>query len=361
MATLDLRNVTVVKGEQRVLSDVTLSLNDGELVAVLGPSGSGKTTLLRAVAGLDSLEEGTVSIGGRSLAGVATAQRNLAMVFQSNVLFPTRDVGRNISFPLEMQRTPKADIERRVLAEGRALRITELLDRDPRELSAGHQQLVQIAKAMVRSPDVFLMDEPLARLDARLRVRMRGELLTVQRGYGVTTLYVTNDPVEAMSMGDRIVVVVEGSVVQIAPPSELYVAPASQIVGELTGDLNALVVRLAADDQAYWLEHDAFRIRLWTPALANYVGLNVVLGLRPEHLVADADGEIESHVTHVAHYGPYVVLTCRIGADLISVRSHDFTTAPGDALRLALRGGHVFDPVDGMAVATFSPPSSRPS
>ncbi len=341
------------KGGATLLDDVDLSVADGELVAIIGPSGSGKTTLLRAVAGLDPVQAGEVRIDGVDVTQADTNDRNIAMVFQANVLYSFRDVAGNVGFPLEMQHRPAAEIATRVQAEGRALHLERLMERNPLELSAGHQQLVQIARALVRAPSLFLMDEPLARLDALLRIQMRSELRLVQRGYGVTTLYVTNDPVEAMAMADRLGVLAAGRLVQISSPQEVYGRPASRLVAELTGDLTMLDVAVRSDQTGYWLEHESFRTRVWSEALEPYVGVGVVLGMRPEHL-APANGGFGAVIERVVYHGPFVVTECRVGRDVVAVRTEGAMGRPGESVALAITGGHVFDPVDGRSVMSWS-------
>ena len=342
----------VTKGGQPVLRGVDLSVADGELVAIVGPSGSGKTTLLRAAAGLDPVSGGEVRIGGIDVTTADTKARNVAMVFQANVLYPFRDVAGNVGFPLELEHRPKPEIAARVQAEGRALHLERLMERDPSELSAGHQQLVQIARALVRVPSVFLMDEPLARLDALLRMEMRGELRLVQRGYGVTTLYVTNDPGEAMAVCDRLAVLVEGEIVQIGPPQDVYARPATREVAELTGDVSTMLFGVTADEPGYWLDHDGFRIRVWAQALTPYVGVDVVVGLRPEHLAPDPGG-LRGVIERVVPHGPYVMTDCRIGSEIVAVRTEGAFGVRGDAVGLTVVGGHVFDPVDGRTAASW--------
>jgi multiple sugar transport system ATP-binding protein len=222
MTSILLDGVTVVHSGVAAVSDVTLSVEDRELLVVIGPSGSGKTTLLRAVAGLDTVESGDVSFDGEIVTGQSPALRDVAMVFEDNALLPFRSVRRNVSFPLEVHRVHRDEIERRVLAETRTLAIDRFLERMPNELAAGHQQLVQAARALVRRPSVFLLDEPLARMDTANRQMMRTEILVLQRGYGVTTLYATNDQEEAMVLADRIAVIDEGRLRQVAPPDEIY-------------------------------------------------------------------------------------------------------------------------------------------
>lgn len=345
MATLSIAGVEVTKGDVSILRGVDLSVGDGELVAIVGPSGSGKTTLLRAAAGLDTVAGGQIRIGGVDVTRLDPKARDVAMVFQSNVLYPFLDVGGNVGFPLEVQRRPKPEIRERVRAEGRALHLERLMERKPSQLSAGHQQLVQIARALIRAPSLFLMDEPLARLDALLRVEMRSELRMVQRGYGVTTLYVTNDPTEAMAVCDRLAVLIAGKVVQISSPDDVYAHPVSREVAELTGDLSTMLFGVTSDESGYWLEHDGFRIRVWAESLGPYVGLDVVLGLRPEHLVPDPSG-LRAVVEKVVPHGPFVMTECRIGSEPVSVRTGHTFGARSEEVGLGIVGGHVFDPID---------------
>lgn len=242
MARIDLRSVTVRFGDVTAIDRVHLGIADGEFVTVIGSSGAGKSTLLRVVAGLDPVSSGSVWLDDDDVTSLAPGVRDLAMVFQYPHLIPGRTVRRNVSFPLEVRRATIGEIRERVGAEARALHIEALLERSPDQLSMGESQLVQIARALVRVPSALLLDEPLARLDPQLRERMRRELRLLQRGYGVTTLLTTNDPVEAVSMGDRLVVLDGGSVVQDGAPLEVYRNPRSLLVAQLTGPLDIIEV-----------------------------------------------------------------------------------------------------------------------
>lgn len=252
MSSVTLRSVRVVlagpgrRGDAgtEALGGVDLDVGDGELMAVVGVSGSGKTTLLRVIAGLDPVASGSVLMDGRDVTDLDPGSRDVAMVFQFPHLLPHRNVGRNVAFPLEVRRQTVDEIRTRVGAEARALHIETLLERSPNELAAGEAQLVQIARALVRVPRVLLLDEPLARLDAHVRERMRRELRMLQRGYGVTTVLATNDPVEAMAMSDRLAVLDAGRVVQVGPPLEVYRSPVSLLVARLTGPLAITVLEV---------------------------------------------------------------------------------------------------------------------
>ncbi len=343
-----MEGVTLVKAGRLILDSVSLGAADGEMVALVGESGSGKTSILRVAAGLDNVSAGDVRIGGVSVRGREPHARNVAMVFQSSVMYPFRDVEANVAFPLRLQGRSEEEIGRRVRAEGRALHIASLLHRDPAQLSAGQQQVVQMARAMVRAPDLFLLDEPLALVDAVQRRRLRGELRTVQAGYGVTTLYATNDPVEAMAMADRIVVLAAGRVAQVAEPLEVYRRPATRLVAEVMGEISVVPVEVAGDGHGYWLRRPGIEVRAWPGALAGRVGATVDLGLRPEDVILDGRGPWT--VVHVEVRGSHdaVDLVC---ADA-EIRA---LTAPGATHRGAtaavhVRAGVLFDPDTGAAI-----------
>ena len=227
------------------LQGVDLAVLDGEMMAVVGRSGAGKTTLLRAIAGLDQVTGGAVLMDGVDVTASEPGERDVAMVFQFPHLLPHRNVGRNVAFPLEVRHQTLEEIRARVGAEARALHIESLLERSPRDLAAGEAQLVQIARALVRVPRVLLLDEPLARLDARVRERMRRELRMLQQGYGVTTIFTTNDPTEAMAMSDRLVVLDAGRVEQVGTPIDVYREPVSLLAAQLTGPLTTTTVERA--------------------------------------------------------------------------------------------------------------------
>ncbi len=218
-----------------VVDGLTLRVEQGEAVALLGPSGSGKTTVLRVIAGLEEPASGDVIFDGRRVNDVSPAERNLAMVFQENVLFPRMDVERNVGFPLRVRGLPAAEIASRVKAETRATGISSILRRKPHELSAGQQQVVQLARAMVRRPDLMLVDEPFARLDPLGSERLRGELRLVQAGYGVTALYATHDDTDAMALADRVAIIDLGRIRQVGSPSQLYSQPADAFVATFVG------------------------------------------------------------------------------------------------------------------------------
>jgi len=350
MATVEIENVTMRRGDATILHDVSLAVDDGEFLVILGASGAGKTALLRAVAGLDSLDEGRIRIAGVDVTTSDTADRQIAMVFQENALYPFMDVRRNISFPLEIAKTPREETEARVTAETRVLAIEHLLSRKPGHLSAGHQQLVQAARALVRVPHVFLMDEPLSRLDAHLRVKMRRELRLLQQGYGVTTLYVTNDPEEAMAMADRMAVMEQGRLVQVGRPLELYRRPASRAVASVVGNppMTFVAGRVRADAPGFWIEIGPLRIRAWDPGLAGADG-SVDVGLRPEEVVLDPDGAAGT-IVRSQYLGSWVLSMVEMAPGIAVPMRTEWPLSIGTEVSVRVVGAHVFSQVDGAAL-----------
>jgi multiple sugar transport system ATP-binding protein len=276
----------------RAVSDLTLGARDGEFMVLVGPSGCGKTTALRMVAGLEEISEGEIRIGERVVNSIPSRDRDIAMVFQSYALYPHLTVYDNIAFSLRLRKERKSEIDRRVKEAARILDLEALLDRKPRALSGGQRQRVAMGRAIVRQPAAFLMDEPLSNLDAKLRVQMRAEISKLQRDIGVTTIYVTHDQVEAMTMGDRVAVMRKGELQQVAPPQELYDRPINLFVGGFIGSpaMNLVEARLEQDDGGLVAVLGDTRLKLdeekvsARPALRAFAGRTVILGIRPEHL-----------------------------------------------------------------------------
>jgi multiple sugar transport system ATP-binding protein len=276
----------------RAVSDLTLGAKDGEFMVLVGPSGCGKTTALRMVAGLEEISEGEVRIGERVVNDVPSRDRDIAMVFQSYALYPHLSVYDNIAFSLRLRKEKKSEIDRRVKEAARILDLEALLDRKPRALSGGQRQRVAMGRAIVRQPAAFLMDEPLSNLDAKLRVQMRAEISKLQREIGVTTIYVTHDQVEAMTMGDRVAVLRKGELQQVAPPQELYDRPVNIFVGGFIGSpaMNLVEARLEQDDGGLAAVLGETRLKLDDetlsdrPGLRAFEGRSLVVGIRPEHL-----------------------------------------------------------------------------
>jgi multiple sugar transport system ATP-binding protein len=276
----------------RAVNSLDLAIADGEFMVLVGPSGCGKTTALRMVAGLEDISEGVIRIGDRPVNHVPSRDRDIAMVFQSYALYPHLTVYENIAFGLRIKKVPKAEIERRVADAARILGLDPFLKRKPRALSGGQRQRVAMGRAIVREPAAFLMDEPLSNLDAKLRVQMRAEIAGIQHSLGVTTIYVTHDQVEAMTMGDRVAVMRKGELQQVDDPQTLYDRPVNLFVGGFIGSpsMNMVEATLEArnggfaakvGDQTIAIEADEVKAR---PGLAGYVGKPIVLGIRPEDL-----------------------------------------------------------------------------
>ena len=351
MSSLELRGVTVRRDGVSVLDGVDLLVEDGELMAVVGASGAGKSTLLRVVAGVEALAAGQVLVDGVDVDATPTARRGVSMVFQQPVLIPRRNVRRNVSFPLELRHVPPEEIRTRVEAETRALHIEDLLARSPGELSAGEAQLVQIARAMVRVPDLLLLDEPLAHLDPTVRSRLRRELRQLQQGYGVTTLLATNEPTEAMTMPDRLAVLGEGRVVQVGRPVDVYADPADLSAAAYTGDVSTIDVRVEPDGRGWWLVRPGVRVRAWAEALGAHVGRRVRLGTRPEDVAVDASGDVDAVVVRVDAGGASAHVCCDVGGEQVEVRAGASAPRVGERVRLRVMRAMVFDPTSGRRIA----------
>jgi multiple sugar transport system ATP-binding protein len=333
-----------------ILDDVSLDVADGEMLVLIGPSGCGKSSILRSVAGLDPVPRGRILMDGEDVTDWPTQERDVSMVFQDNVLLDTRTARGNISFPLDVRKQPSREIHDRVLAESRALEIEEILDRWPRQISHGHAQLVQIARALVRPPSVFLLDEPLSSLDPPTRARMRQELRSVQSGYGVTMLYATNDPEEALSMGDRIAVLFDGRVVQVDTPRRLWLEPLDLQVAELLGPIGTIPIEVSADGGGFWLTAPDLRLRAWAPALASAEGTAATLGVRPDAVRLDPTGAITGTAGRVFVGGPRLTRAMQIGPALVAA-AIEGDIDEGAEVRVGFDRFHVFDPA-GRTIAT---------
>jgi multiple sugar transport system ATP-binding protein len=291
MAGITFDNVTKVYGDgHRAVSDLDLDVQDGEFVVFVGPSGCGKTTALRMIAGLEEISDGEIRIGERVVNNLQPRDRDVAMVFQNYALYPHMTVAENIGFALRMRKVPKADARARIAETARIIGLVDHLDRKPRQLSGGQRQRVAMGRAIVREPQVFLMDEPLSNLDAKLRVQMRAEISRIQRQLSVTTVYVTHDQVEAMTMGDRVAVLRRGVLQQFEPPQRLYEEPRNLFVASFIGSpaMNVVEASLAQEGDRLVTRVGANLLELprdvlsARPALANYAGRKIALGIRPE-------------------------------------------------------------------------------
>ncbi len=347
MAEVEIRGLVKAYGAQAVVHGVDIDIEDGQFVVLVGPSGCGKSTLLRMIAGLEAVTGGTIRIGGRVVNNLPPAERDIAMVFQSYALYPHKTVAANMGFPLKMRGMPRAEIEERVARAAEILGLTPYLSRYPRALSGGQRQRVAMGRAIVRAPQVFLFDEPLSNLDAKLRVQMRAEIRELHQRLATTTVYVTHDQIEAMTMADRIVVMRDGRIAQVGAPLDVYDRPADSFVAGFIGSpsMNLLPavalgggrVRAAGADLA-------------APGAERLApGAAVTFGVRPEHLdiaPEGAEGAIEAIVAVVEPTGSETHLVARAeGAELTVVARDRLSVAPGARLRLAPRPGlaHLFD------------------
>jgi multiple sugar transport system ATP-binding protein len=325
---------------------VCIDVADGEFLVLVGPSGCGKTTLLRMIAGLETPDAGTVRIGGRDVTDLPARRRGVSMVFQSYAIFPHLRVRQNIAFGLTMHKVPKADVERRVGEAAELLGLTDYLDRYPARLSGGQRQRVAVARAIVVDADVLLMDEPLSNLDALLRLEFRTELKRIVRRVGMTTVYVTHDQAEALSLGDRVAVLRDGRLAQIGPPIEVYDRPAERFVGGFLGAppmnfLPAVVAggTLTVGDTALPTP----------PGAAAWNGRNVVVGVRAETI--DLGGEVEATVDVVEPTGAAVLLTMTLAGRELKVQAPPTCRArPGDRIGLGFHPDRMrlYDPDTGL-------------
>ena len=354
MAEVVLESIYKRFGNVTAVKDFDLHIADEEFMVFVGPSGCGKTTTLRMIAGLEEISEGTLSIGDRVVNDVPPKDRDIAMVFQNYALYPHMNVHQNMSFGLRLRKTPKPEIERRVGEAATLLQIDHLLDRRPRELSGGQRQRVALGRAIVREPKVFLMDEPLSNLDAKLRVEMRASIKKLHLRLGVTTVYVTHDQVEAMTMGTRIVVMKDGLIQQVASPIELYDKPVNKFVAGFIGSpaMNFLV----GDVQNGQLTSPQFDIKPvgeLAEKIAPYNGKKVYVGMRPENLdlpggkIPEKQNAIKATVEVVEPLGAETHILASVGGDQTLVARVDAhaRVQPGDNVDLLvdLDFLHAFD------------------
>lgn len=363
MAKVTLKSVFKNYGEVKVVKDFNLEIQDREFIVFVGPSGCGKSTTLRMIAGLEEISDGEVYIGDRLVNHVAPKDRDIAMVFQNYALYPHMNVYENMAFGLKLRKFSKAEIDKRVKEAAEILGLGNLLGRKPKELSGGQRQRVALGRAIVRDPAVFLMDEPLSNLDAKLRVQMRTELSKLHQRLQTTTIYVTHDQVEAMTMGDRIVVMKDGIVQQVAPPQELYDRPANIFVAGFIGSpaMNFMHGTISPDGRAF--DGGTFKVELpagLAAASKPYAGKKMVLGIRPEDVEADP-AYIESHpgarvpakVEVVEPLGAEIFLYLSTGGNNITARVEpQLRFKAGQEITLALNTEkiHLFDPETEKAV-----------
>ncbi len=337
MAQVTLQDLTKRFDKVIAVNKVNLEIHDKEFVVLVGPSGCGKTTTLRMVAGLEEISDGTIMIGDRIVNDVPPKDRNIAMVFQNYALYPHMNVYKNMAFGLKLRKTPKAEIDRRVRAAAQILGISELLDRKPKQLSGGQRQRVAVGRAIVREPEVFLFDEPLSNLDAKLRVQMRSELIKLQDQLEATMIYVTHDQVEAMTMGDRIVVMKDGFIQQVGAPMDVYNHPTNQFVAGFIGSpaMNFFPGRLIADS-GLWVDMKDFRIKIpdhKTSVYKNYEGREITFGIRPEDIYLRPQPEnghmqeVEAVVEVVEPLGSEIIIELSAGNHTFTARVEPQTEA----------------------------------
>jgi multiple sugar transport system ATP-binding protein len=363
------------------VAHLTLFVRDRELMVIVGPSGCGKSTVLRMIAGLEPLNGGSISIGGRVVDGVQPSQRDIAMVFETGALYPHLTASENLGFALALRKLPKTEIEERVGAESRVLRLERFLNRKPPTLSAGQRQRVAVGRATVRVPAVFLLDEPLTHLDAAERIRLRTELASLQRGLGVTTIYVTHDQSQAMAIGDRVAVMRAGRIEQVGEPLMLYRRPANVFVASFMGEpaMTLIAGRLEADAGHTWVVLGNQRLPYpGTPSglLRSRIGRPVIVGIRPEDVtdaeyVPEASAVLFSTVERIENLGSHLLIGCPLDtteitvADTPGAETRPLKRAvliarlpgtsrirPGDRIELAVTMAKLsfFDPVTGQAL-----------
>jgi multiple sugar transport system ATP-binding protein len=312
------------------IEELNLSVKDGEFLVLVGPSGCGKSTLLRMIAGLEEITDGEVQIGGRRVNEVAPKNRDIAMVFQNYALYPHMTVGENIGFALKLGKVKKTEIIERVQNAAKILELEPLLDRKPGQLSGGQRQRVAMGRAIVRQPQAFLMDEPLSNLDAKLRVQMRAEISAITQDLGVTTIYVTHDQIEAMTMGDRVAVLKEGDLMQVDSPQNLYDHPANLFVAGFIGSpsMSLMQVTVVDADGGLGVKIGETVVALdpsveqSRPSLRSYLGKEVAIGIRPEHFeIADqnAANTLQTTVMLVESLGSEVLVHFALGSEQITV------------------------------------------
>jgi multiple sugar transport system ATP-binding protein len=365
MGFLDIKNATKSYGSMQVLHETNISVEEGEFLVLVGPSGCGKSTLLNMIAGLEEITSGEIAIRGRSMNGVKPADRNIAMVFQSYALYPNMTVGGNIAFGMEMHGIAKPEREKRIDQVADLLQITHLLDRKPGQLSGGQRQRVAMGRALVREPDVFLFDEPLSNLDAKLRVDMRTEIKKLHQKLGTTIVYVTHDQIEALTLSTRIAVMYGGYVQQLGTPKEIYDNPANMFVAGFMGSpsMNLFPAKVVSSNG-----RPAAEVRLATgstaaipfagEALSSSVGRDIILGIRPE-AITDQDGaDRNSRAIHVVE-AP-VEVTEPAGSDTFVVSQVSGKDVTGRfRADVSVRAGDVFPFAFNMEKAVAFDPQSE--
>jgi sn-glycerol 3-phosphate transport system ATP-binding protein len=322
MADVSLKDVYKSFGKNEVIHGISCDIHDGEFIVILGPSGCGKSTVLRMTAGLEVITKGEISIDGKVVNELEPADRDIAMVFQNYALYPHMTVFKNMAYGLKIRRMPKDEIKKRVHNAAEILELTEFLDRKPRQLSGGQRQRVAMGRCIVREPKVFLFDEPLSNLDAKLRVQMRLELRNLHENLGITSIYVTHDQVEAMTLGDRLIVMDNGYAAQIGSPLEVYERPATQFVAGFIGSpaMNFLETRISSAGDTVEIQGDV-KLPLANGSVPEYGGKEVILGIRPEHfeISGEETAALRLKVDHVELLGADTLVHGHFGEDKTSL------------------------------------------
>lgn len=355
MATLDINRVRKAYGKLEVLKEVNISIEDGEFLVLLGPSGCGKSTLLNIIAGLEEITDGEVLIGNRVVNDMAPKDRDIAMVFQSYALYPTMTVRENIEFGMKIRGIPAADRAKATQQAAEMLQMEGLLDRKPSQLSGGQRQRVAMGRAIVRHPDLFLFDEPLSNLDAKLRVDMRTEIKRLHQRLGSTIVYVTHDQIEAMTLATKVAVMKGGVVQHLGAPQEVYDRPANVYVARFVGSpaMNIIPGRLLATDGAPTVAFDTPSgeavlrdIPLSTETAQRFAGKEVLIGIRPEHFTRDAHGQVPVGVDVVEPTGPDTLIVFTAGGTEVVARLNPFAAQVGQKERFSVKTEKVvlFDP-----------------
>mgnify|MGYP006272299905 FL=1 len=354
MAEVEYRGICKRFGAVEVMRDLDLAVSEGEFAVLLGASGCGKTTLLRMTAGLETITDGALLIDGRRMNEVHPRDRNIAMVFQNYALYPTMTVFENIGFSLEIKKTPRAEIRRRVEEAAAVLNLSDFLERYPRELSGGQRQRVAMGRAMVRDASVFLFDEPLSNLDAKLRAHMRFEIRRLHDRLGTTTVYVTHDQIEAMTMADKIVLMRGGAIEQVGTPDDLYDRPLSRFAADFIGSpaMNFVDGTVEANGGAPAFIADGIHLAL-PSATAARPGQRLTCGVRPADLTLSEDGAIIGDLILAEKTGADLNLHLSVqGRDFVATAPRDAQLTPGAPVRLGVEPArvHLFDPDSGRRV-----------
>ncbi|MDT3433532.1 ABC transporter ATP-binding protein [Haloarcula sp. 1CSR25-25] len=372
MSEIQLQQLVKQYDDVTAVQGMDLEVRDGEFLVLVGPSGCGKSTTLRMIAGLEDITDGTLRIGDSVVNNVPPKDRSIAMVFQNYALYPHMTAAKNMKFGMKsVSDFSTAEIDDRVQEAAETLDITDLLDRKPKELSGGERQRVAIGRALVREPEVFLLDEPLSNLDAKLRVQMRAELLKLHRELATTTIYVTHDQTEAMTLGDRVAVMDDGELQQVAPPQELYDYPTNRFVAGFIGEpsMNVFPVTVRHQNGRFVADHSGFSVTLPTgDGLDGLEGSEVDFGVRPEDItlaqnLPDSTETFQAEVTVREPLGELLLLHCRVGDDELQVKVEPRSQIqPGDTIELGFNEArlHLFEAVSGDALY-HSTPQEAPS